>query len=272
MAATGSLKFSSLFVSHGAPTLPLSGLPARTFLAELGQQLARPKAIVVVSPHWMTRERAVKSPPRFTTWHDFQGFPEELYTLEYQAPGDARVRDRVRELLGAAGMPVVASDDLKLDHGVWVPLLLMYPDCDVPVVQVSATLDTPRDYFALGAALRPLAADGVLLLGSGGFVHNLREIIMVEGGDGEDIPEWAQEFAGWTDARLKDGDWDALCDYRQRAPQAARAHPTEDHFLPLFFAGGAGGAGGTGGEGAKAVPLHSSFSHGSLSMAAYGFA
>jgi len=262
MAATGSLRFSSLFLSHGAPTLPISGLPARAFLAELGRQLARPQAIVVVSPHWMTRERAVKSPPRFRTWHDFSGFPEELYAIEYAAPGDARLRDRARGLLAAAGLPVVASDDLKLDHGVWVPLLLMYPGCDVPVVQVSATLDTPRDYFALGAALRPLAADGVLLLGSGGFVHNLREVVF----DGGQVPDWAQQFADWTDARLKDADWEALYDYRQRAPQAARAHPTEEHFLPLFFAGGAGG------EGAAARALHASFAHGSLSMAAYGFA
>lgn len=262
MGATGKQQFSSLFVSHGAPTLPLSGLPARAFLAELGQKLARPRAIVVVSPHWMTRERAVKSPPRFTTWHDFYGFPEELYALEYDAPGDARARDRVRELLGAAGVPAVTSDDLKLDHGVWVPLLLMYPECDVPVVQVSATLDTPRDYFALGAALRPLAGEGVLLLGSGGFVHNLREVVF----DGEDIPPWAQEFADWTDARLKDNDWESLFDYRQRAPQAARAHPTEEHFMPLFFAGGAAG------EGATVTALHASFAHGSLSMAAYGFA
>lgn len=272
MGATKSKqRFSSLFVSHGAPTLPLSGLPARAFLTELGRTLARPTAIVAVSPHWMTRERAIKSPPRFTTWHDFSGFPEELYALEYDAPGDAHMRDRVRELLGAAGVPAVASDDLKLDHGVWVPLLLMYPGRDVPVVQVSSTLDTPRDYFALGAALRPLAGEGVLLLGSGGFVHNLREVIMSEGGDAEHVPGWAQEFADWTDAQLREGDWDALCNYRQHAPHAARAHPTEDHFLPLFFAGGAGRP-GTAGAGATATTLHNSFAHGSLSMAAYGFA
>jgi 4,5-DOPA dioxygenase extradiol len=252
-------RFSSLFVSHGAPTLPLSGLAAREFLIQLGRELARPSAIVVVSPHWLTRERAIKSPPHFTTWHDFYGFPEELYGLEYDAPGDARVRDRVRALLGAAGVPAVPSDDLKLDHGAWVPLLLMYPECDVPVVQVSATLDTPRDYHALGRALAPLAADNVLMLGSGGFVHNLREIVF----DGETVPGWAQEFADWADAQLEAGDWDALFDYRQRAPQAVRAHPTEDHFMPLFFAGGAGGT---------AVSLHDSFAHGSLSMACYGFA
>jgi 4,5-DOPA dioxygenase extradiol len=255
-------RYSSLFISHGAPTLPLSGLPARGFLAELGQTLARPRAIVVVSPHWLTRERAVKSPPRFRTWHDFSGFPEALYSLEYDAPGEARTRDRVRELLSQAGLAAVASDDLKLDHGVWVPLLLMFPQADVPIVQVSATWDTPRDYFAVGRALAPLAADGVLLVGSGGLVHNLREVVMHEGGDGAPVPDWAQGFADWTDAGLRAGDWESLFDYRARTPLAARAHPTEDHFLPLFFAGGAGGA---------ATSLHDSFALGSLSMATYGF-
>ena len=253
------MKFASLFISHGAPTLPISRLPARDFLAQLGGSLPRPRAIVVVSPHWLTRERAVKSPPRFTTWHDFAGFPDELYDLEYDAPGDAGLRDRVRDLLGKAGAGVVPSDDLRLDHGVWVPLLLMYPKADVPVVQVSATMDTPRDYFELGRALKPLAAEGALLIGSGGLVHNLREMDL----DSPQVPDWAQGFADWTRECLEAGDWEALCDYRSRAPLAARAHPTEDHFLPLFFAGGAGG---------NATRLHDSFAHGGLSMATYGFA
>jgi 4,5-DOPA dioxygenase extradiol len=251
--------YSSLFISHGAPTLPISGLPARTFLAGLGPALGRPKAIVVVSPHWMTRGRAVKSPPRIATWHDFSGFPAELYTLKYEAPGDAALRARVLDLLGAAGVAAAASEDVKLDHGVWVPLRLMYPQADVPVVQVSATWDTPRHYYDLGRALRPLAQEGVLLIGSGGLVHNLHEIVF----DGGGIPGWAQDFHDWCDAQIKAGDWDALCDYRRQAPAPERAHPTEDHLLPLFFAGGAGGA---------ASALHNSFAHGSLSMATYGFA
>jgi 4,5-DOPA dioxygenase extradiol len=254
------VKFSSLFISHGAPTLPISRLPAREFLAGLGGQLPRPRAIVAVSPHWMTRERAVKSPPRFTTWHDFAGFPEELYDLEYAAPGDPRLRDRVRDLLGQAGAGAVTTDDLRLDHGVWVPLLLMYPKADVPVVQVSATSDTPRDYYELGRALAPLAGDGVLLIGSGGAVHNLGALDW--GGDGAPAA-WATAFDDWIHERLGAGDWDALCDYRKQAPEPGRAHPTEDHFLPLFFAGGAGGA---------ATTLHRSFSYGNLGMAAYGFA
>jgi 4,5-DOPA dioxygenase extradiol len=259
MGATDKQRFSSLFISHGAPTLPISTLPARAFLEQLGRELARPRAIVVVSPHWMTKERAVKSPPSFSTWHDYYGFPEELYGLEYDAPGDRALRERVREMLGAAGVAAAASDDLRLDHGVWVPLLLMYPEVDVPVVQVSATWDTPRDYYALGKALAPLAADGVLLVGSGGFVHNLREIEF----DSATVPDWAREFGDWADAQVRAGDWEALFDYRVRGPQAERAHPTEDHWLPLFFAGGAGGA---------ATRLHDSFSHGGLSMATYGFA
>jgi 4,5-DOPA dioxygenase extradiol len=261
MAGTGSQRFSSLFLSHGAPTLPLSDLPAREFLLKLGGDLPRPKAIIAVSPHWLTRERAVKSPARFSTWHDFHGFPEELYSLKYEPPGNARLGERVLELLGQAGLAAVASGDAQLDHGVWVPLLLMYPKADIPLVQVSATWDTPRDYHALGRALAPLAEEGVLLLGSGGFVHNLREAVMHDGHNAP-APEWARGFAGWTDARLREGDWDALFDYRRQAPQAAQAHPTEDHFLPLFFAGGGGGT---------ATLLHDSFAHGSLSMAAYGF-
>ena len=257
-------RYASLFLSHGAPTLPLSDLPSRSFLMELGQDLQRPRAIVVVSPHWLTRERSVKSPARFATWHDFHGFPEGLYSLRYEAPGDARLGERVCELLARAGLAAVASGDARLDHGVWVPLLLMFPKADIPVVQVSATWDTPRDYHALGRALAPLAAEGVLLLGSGGFVHNLREVEF----DSEAVPGWARDFAGWTDARLRENDWEALFEYRRHAPQAERAHPTEDHFLPLFFAGGAGTAGDAG---ATATRLHDSFAHGSLGMAAYGF-
>ena len=255
-----SAAFSSLFLSHGAPTLPISGIEARQFLVELGRSLPRPKAIVAVSPHWLTGERAVKSPPRFTTWHDFGGFPRELYQLQYEAPGDAALADRVAQLIEASGIRAPRVGDLKLDHGVWVPLLLMYPQADIPIVQVAATWDTPKDYFALGRALQPLAADGVLLLGSGGFVHNLRELVFDD--ERAAVPAWAQEFADWTGARVEAGEWDALFDYRRHAPNAERAHPTEDHFLPLFFAAGAGG---------KATALHQSFAHGGLSMAAYGF-
>ena len=251
-------RYASLFISHGAPTLPLEHSPACKFLETLGRGLPRPKAIVALSPHWQTGGIEVKSPSRFDTWHDFGGFPDELYRIRYEPAGDPALARRVLALLREGGVDAQPSADRKLDHGVWAPLMLMYPQADIPVVQVSATWDTPARYRELGQALRSLAREGVLILGSGGLVHNLGE---VEFGS-RTVPGWARLFDDWTDARLIVNDWDTLCDYRRRAPDAARAHPTEEHFLPLFFASGAGAA---------AVSLHRSFSHGSLSMAAYGF-
>jgi 4,5-DOPA dioxygenase extradiol len=255
-----SARYASLFVSHGAPTLPIADTPARDFLRGLGGALPRPRAIVALSPHWMTAGVEVKSPARYRTWHDFGGFPEELYRIRYEPQGEPVVAARVLELLQGAGIEARASDDTRLDHGVWVPMLLAWPGADIPVVQVSSTVNTPRAYFELGRALRPLADDNVLVLGSGGAVHNLG--VLDWSGDGP-APAWAREFDGWVDRHLASSDWEALCDYRRLAPQATRAHPTEDHFLPLFFAGGAGN---------RAERLHQSFSYGSLGMAAYGFA
>ena len=251
--------YFSLFISHGAPTLPISNIPARDFLTGLGGELKKPRAIVALSPHWMTGGNEVKSPPRYTTWHDFGGFPEALYQCQYTPSGDPALAARVMELLKRAGLAAQASEDAKLDHGVWAPLLLMYPGADIPIVQVSATWDTPQHYRKLGAALQPLAQEDVLILGSGGAVHNLGALNW--SGEGE-TASWAREFDDWVAQGVAAGDWDALCDYRRRAPHAERAHPTEDHFLPLFFAGGAGG---------RAEALHRSFTYGSLSMAAFGF-
>ncbi len=251
--------YSSLFISHGAPTLPISDIPAREFLSRLGPALPRPRAIVALSPHWLAGGIEIKSPERYRTWHDFGGFPEELYRLQYAPQGEPAVAARVLELLRAAGLDAQPTDDARLDHGVWVPLLLMFPAADIPVVQVSATVDSPRRYREIGQALRPLAAQGVLVLGSGGAVHNLGALDWSGAGN---APAWAKEFDDWVAQRLDAEDWDTLCEYRRRAPHAARAHPSEDHFLPLFFAGGAGG---------RAESLHRSFSYGSLSMAAYGF-
>jgi 4,5-DOPA dioxygenase extradiol len=255
-----SERYGGIFVSHGAPTLPLDEHPARDFLRDLGRRLERPRAIVALSPHWLTPELSIKSPAQFETWHDFQGFPEALYRLQYRPPGAAAVRDRAVKLLRAADIAIEpASADRRLDHGVWVPLILMYPRADVPVVQISATWDAPRQYRDIGRALRPLTDEGVLLLGTGGAVHNLHEL---EYDDASEPPAWAREFDEWLAQRLAAGEWDALMDYRREAPAAERAHPTDDHFLPLFFAGGAG---------ERVTPLHRSFSYGSLSMAAYGF-
>lgn len=251
--------YASLFVSHGAPTLPLDPHPARDFLRALGARLPRPRAILALSPHWNTPALALKAPARFETWHDFGGFPEALYRLRYEPPGAPAVQERALALLREGGLTAEAAADRRLDHGVWVPLSQMFPEADVPLVQISATAASPRAYYELGRCLRPLAQEGVLLFGTGGAVHNLRELDWQQG----EAPPWSREFDDWLAQRLADNDWDRLCDYRRLAPGAARAHPDEDHLLPLFFAGGAG---------TRAEPLHRSFSYGSLSMAAYGFA
>jgi 4,5-DOPA dioxygenase extradiol len=251
--------FLSLFLSHGAPTLALATQDVTyAFLQRLGREWPKPKAVIVTSPHWMMRGFAVKSPARYRTWHDFGGFPDALYQLQYTPTGDEALAARVLEAIDRAGLPTARVDDARLDHGVWVPLMLMWPQADVPIVQVSTAPGDPAAHWALGEALRPFAEEGYPVIGSGGIVHNLRELF----DPAAPAPTWAAEFVAWIQQQLAAGDTQALIDYRRRAPHAARAHPTEDHLLPLFTAAGAGG--GVEGQ-------HTGFTLGSLGMAAYGF-
>ena len=250
--------YGSIFVSHGSPMLAVEAGPARDFLIRLGQELPRPRAVIVASPHWQARGFAVKQAERFRAWHDFYGFPSELYRLSYAPPGDPQLAAQIEQHLRAQGLPTHGvSGDPRIDHGVWIPLMLMYPQADVPVVQVAISGDGPDAHLKLGRALGAMRLDGVLVLGSGGATHNLGEL-----GHGGAPAQWSARFDDWLAQRLADGDWDALTAYREQAPDAARAHPTEEHLMPLFVAGGAGG---------RAVELHRSFSYGTLSMAAYGF-
>jgi 4,5-DOPA dioxygenase extradiol len=252
--------YRSLFLSHGAPTLAISpDDPAHAFMQRLGRELPKPRAAIVVSPHWRGRGFAVKAPPRFETWHDFSGFPRRMYELQYTPAGNAALAVSVMRAIESAGLPTTLLPDTRLDHGVWVPLMLMWPEADVPLVQVSVSLDDPAAHWALGQALRPFASDGVLIIGSGGIVHNLREISDTAG----PAPPWAVEFVQWIMDRLFAGDRAALVDYRQQAPHAELAHPTEEHLLPLFVAAAAGGS---------AEVLYTGFTFGSLGMAAFGFA
>lgn len=248
-----------VFVSHGAPTLVLEDHPARHFLARLGDELARPTAILCVSAHWETAEPTVSTAERPATTHDFYGFPEPLYRLGYPAPGAPDLARRAAGLLRAAGFACHEDTARGLDHGAWSPLLLIYPEADIPVTQLSIQPGLgPEHHLAVGRALGSLADDGVLILASGGAVHNLGQFRV----DRRDPAAWAVAFEEWLTDRLAAGDAAALAGYADRA-EGAKAHPTDDHVLPLFVALGAGG------EGACGRALHRSFAHGSLAMSAY---
>ena len=247
----------AIFVSHGAPTLPFDDVPARDFLRGLGKELGRPKAIVAVSAHWDTEAPETSAPPTNDTIHDFRGFPRQLYALEYPAPSDGLLAREISGLLNGFGART--DGGRGLDHGAWVPLMLMYPEADIPVVQLSVQSGRgAAHHIALGRMLAPLRAEDVLVLGSGGFVHNLGQIAPM----GSQEPQWSRDFSDWMHDRLIAGDDEALAGYRSHAPHAALAHPSEEHLMPLFAAYGAGG---------KAQRLHASATFGSLRMDAYSF-
>lgn len=253
--------FPTLFVSHGAPNLILSELPVKNFFAGLGALFAKPRAILCISAHWLTREPTVDVSPTPKTIHDFYGFERELYAMNYAAPGAVELATEVADTLASSGL-AVRREQRGLDHGAWVPLKLAYSDALVPVTQLS--LQPNKDqahHYQLGLALAKLRASGVLVIGSGGATHNLGEL-----GPGDQLPQWAAEFDTWLDARANAGDAKALIDYRRVAPHAERNHPTEDHYLPILVALGAAG------EAARGRTLHTSASYGSLSLRAFAFA
>lgn len=254
----------ALFLSHGAPTLALSQAPAAGFLRGLSDHLPeRPRAIIVASAHWERSSPGLSAMPRNDTIHDFYGFPAPLYAMRYDAPGDPDLARRAAALLQAAGLPAMLDAHRGLDHGAWVPLIMAWPEAEIPVLQLSIqTQAGPAHHLALGAALSALREEGVLIVGSGSWTHNLSQFR----GQAEDAPEpdWVLDFADWTDAAVTQGRLNDLLDYRVMAPQALENHPTEEHFLPLFVAMGAGG-------GAAGRRLHRSTTFGILHMDAYAF-
>jgi 4,5-DOPA dioxygenase extradiol len=260
-----------LFLSHGSPTTATDPREAGAFWSALGPVLehtfGRPRAILAVSGHSLTREPVLLAAPRHDTVHDFSGFPAELYTLRYDAPGDPRLATRVETLLREAGLPVHRVDDGGLDHGIWVPLKFIAPQADIPVLPLAWPPQwTPAQLFTLGAALAPLSADGVLVVGTGAITHNLRRVF-AHGRTAVDQPATPQStaFRDWFVQRSAARDWDALFAYRTQAPHAALMHPTDEHLLPWYVATGAGGR--------EHAPrrIHASLTFGDLGMDAYAF-
>lgn len=257
------MQLPSVFVSHGAPTMPIEDIPARSFLKGLWRQFPSPRAVLCISAHWETQIPSVNSVERPDTIHDFYGFPEELHKIRYPASGAPDLAERVAVLLKKAGMSCDINTRRGLDHGAWVPLMLMFPNAEIPIVQLSIqhNLD-PAKHLELGIALRELSDEGVLVLGSGGAVHPLG---YADFWDGKPTDQWAFDFDEWLTKEVVSGDGNSLVNYRKLAPYPERAHPRPDHFMPLLAALGAGG------DGAKGKVIHHSWYSGDLGMGAYAF-
>lgn len=251
----------SLFISHGSPMLALQPGSSGQAFAALADSLPRPQAILVVSAHWETRDLRLTACAQPETIHDFYGFPQELFEVQYPAPGSPELARQVQQLLVDAGLPVQLDEHRGLDHGAWVPLRLMYPEADIPVVQLSLPSQAgPQVQLQLGRLLSGLRDQGILLVASGSITHNLHELNWyARGNQGSD---WAIEFRDWIVDKLQTGDLPALLDYRLQAPWAVRAHPTDEHLLPLYFALGAG---------EQFSIAHQDFTLGSLAMDIYRF-
>jgi 4,5-DOPA dioxygenase extradiol len=253
----------AVFVSHGSPMMAIEPGRAGAALAALGRDLPRPEAVLMVSAHWETAAPAVSTVRRPETIHDFGGFPPALYELRYPAPGAPAVGERVKQLLDGAGLATSIDAGRGLDHGAWVPMRYLYPDADVPVTQLSIQPHlSPVHHYRMGEALRPLLEEGVMIIGSGSLTHNLREWR----GRADDAPQpYVSEFQDWVRQAIAQKDVAALLDYRRLAPHAVRAHPTDEHWLPIFVAMGAGGLCG------EVTRITDEVSYGMLAMDSYVF-
>jgi len=252
--------------------MALEPSPARDFLAGLGDQLPRPRAILVVSAHHDAAHEGgratVTSSPTPPTIHDFGGFPDELFAMRYPAPGDPALAARIVDLLGGHGLSVTADPTRGLDHGAWVPLSLAYPAADIPVVQLSiASNASPEWHYTLGQALTPLRDEGVLIVGSGSITHNLRAYFTTRPPIDAPAPAWVSDFTDWVAERFAAGAIDDVLHAVERAPHGKDNHPTPDHILPLFVAMGAGAEAG----GLDAERLHDSTTYAVLAMDVYAF-
>lgn len=261
----------SLFVSHGSPMHALLDTRVTRLWRALGERLAghAPRALLVASAHWETGAPQLSAATAPATIHDFGGFPEPLYQLGYAAPGAPAIAERAAALLEAAGLRASLAPTRGLDHGAWVPLRHLFPTATIPVLQLSVQSHQAAAHsLAVGAALAPLAREGVLVIGSGHLTHNLGEWMRHVRAHGlspdGDVPvaPYVSEFSDWVADALARGDAAALSAW-ESAPHARRAHPSPEHFLPLLIAWAAAG------PGARAERLPAGVDAGVLAMDAW---
>lgn len=229
-------KAPTCFISHGAPSFAIEQDELSDYLANLGQSLNNVKAILVVSPHWQTKKLEVMTTAKPATIHDFYGFPEELYSLQYPAAGSPSLAKKVIDLLAQHGIHSTENSSQGYDHGAWVPLIHLLPKHQLPVFQVSLPVNfNPQITLDLGKALKSIRDDGVMIIGSGGLTHNLYELKTKE----SKPEDYILDFVSWMDDKVTSRDFEQLVNYRILAPYSKRAHPTDEHLLPLYLALGA---------------------------------
>ena len=252
----------TLFISHGSPTLLIDDCPANEFLKTLGDKIPKPKAILVISAHWETDKPRITSNEKPDLIYDFGGFAEELYKVKYPVKGSKELALQIKDIL--KDLHADGNEVRGLDHGVWVPLKLVYPNADIPVLQLSIQPDkSPEYHYELGKKLSVLREQGVLIIGSGSTTHNLRAFF---GNKINSVPDFhAKEFSDWVYKTLNDKNPKTLINFMEEAPYASWNHPTTEHFFPIFVAYGAAG------ENADIKRLHSSFTFGIISMDVYSF-
>lgn len=226
----------AIFFGHGNPMNALMDNEFSSAWKALGRKLPRPRAVLCVSAHWYIEGTAVTAMPMPRTIHDFGGFPDELFAVEYPAPGEPAVAERVRDLL--APVSVAMDRSWGLDHGTWSVLMHVFPDADIPVVQLSIDRDQePNFHYRLGQMLAPLRDEGILVIGSGNIVHNLHAYAW-----GRHCPEpldWAARFERLSRELIERGDDTALVDYESIGADARLSIPTPEHYLPLLYVLGA---------------------------------
>jgi len=256
----------SFFVAHGAPLLAIEHNEYTQFLNELGRTLSKPKAIVLFSAHWESSIQQISDVNEYRTIYDFGGFPEELYRIEYPAKGNREITKEIEDLFTKQGIPFEVDTTRGLDHGAWVVLRMLYPNADIPVISMSVNPRlTPEDQYKIGKSLAALRENNVLIIGSGGTVHNLRAVKMVA--DNGEVDQWAREFEDWLEFHLKNWDIESLFKYDSLAPNAQIAVPPygNEHFIPIFYAMGAADKEQT------AKLLHRSYRYGNLSHSVWQF-
>lgn len=259
------MNLPSLFISHGSPMLALEAGATGAAWRQMAARWPKPRAVLVASAHWLTRRPGISQAARPATLHDYGGFDPTLQRVQYPAPGAPVLAAQIAQRLAAAGLPVDLHPDRGLDHGAWVPLRHLYPEADIPTLQLSIQPQAgPDHHLRLGEALAGLGEEGVLLIGSGSLTHNLAELDWGSAPDAV-IHAYVADFTEWMALQLTQGDRATLLDYRRQAPGAQQAHPSDEHLLPLFVALGAGG------PQAQAERLHHGYTEGGLAMDVYAF-